>query len=143
MFLVVLYSCIVAQFFIGSLADFLLTSCILVAGSIIQVIYRRHSMQIYCRSGCISFLKAQSLHLVLAQYIVFIYSCIKLSIIMLISFIKEGIRGIVLGYISHLFYTLSYKPKQASHFLLKIILWFLRSIIRRGMLYYLCLLTQR
>jgi len=30
---------------------------------------------------------------------------------MLISFIKEGVRGRVLGQISRLLYTLSYKPK--------------------------------
>ena len=91
----------------------------------------------------ISFLKAQSLYLILAQYIVFTYSYIRFSIIILISFIKEGIRGIVSSYISRLFRILSYKLRQASYFLPKIILQFPRSIIRRGILYYLYPLTRR
>ena len=97
------------------------------------------------RSGLsyISFLKAQSLCIALVQQIVLIQSYIRFSIIMLISFIKEGVRGRVLGQISRLLYILSYKPKQASHFLLKIILQLLRSIIRKGTLYYLRLLTRR
>jgi hypothetical protein len=35
----------------------------------------------------------------------------RFSIIMLISFIKEGVRGRVLGQISRLPYILRYKPK--------------------------------
>ena len=141
MFLMVLCSCIVAWFFKGSLASSLLTSCILVVGGVTQVIYRRYIIQIYCKLSCISFLKAQSLYLASAQCIVFIYSCIRFSIVMLISFIKEGVKGIVLGYISCLFYILSYKPKQASYFLFKIISWLPKSIIRKGILYCLHLLT--
>ena len=108
-----------------------------------QVTYGRRSMRIRCGLSYISFLKAQSLRLTSTQYIVFTYSRTRFSIIILISFIKEGARGIVLGYTSHLFYTLSYKLRQASHFLSKIILQFPRSIIRRGMLYCLRPLIQR
>ena len=79
----------------------------------------------------------------LAQQIVLIQGYIRFSIIILISFIKEGVRGRVLGQISCLPYILSYKPKQASYFLPKIILQLLRSIIRKGILYYLRLLTRR
>ena len=135
MFLIVLYSYIVARFLKGSLTSSLLTSYILVTGGVAQVTCGRYSMQIYYRLSYISFLKAQSLRLMSAQYIVFTYSRIRFSIIMLISFIKQGIRGIVLGHISYLFYILSCKPKQASHFLPKIMSWFPRSIIRRGVLY--------
>ena len=78
-----------------------------------------------------------------AQQIVLIQGRIRFFIIMLISFIKEGVRGIVSAQISRLFYILSYKPKQASYFLPKIILQLLRSVIRKGTLYYLCLLTRR
>ena len=78
-----------------------------------------------------------------AQQIVLIQGRTRFSIIMLISFIKEGVRGRVLGQISRLLCILSYKPKQASYFLPKIILQLLRSIIRKGTLYYLRLLTQR
>ena len=131
----VLYSCIVAWFFRGSLTSSLLTSYILVIGGVVQVTCGRYSMWIYYRLSYISFLKARSLRLTLAQYIVFTCGRIRFSIIMLISFIKEGIRGIDLGQISCLFHILSYKPKQASYFLPKIILQFLRSIIRKGMLY--------
>ena len=91
----------------------------------------------------ISFLKAQSLYIALAQQIVLIQGYIRFSIIILISFIKEGVRGRVLGQISRLLYISSYKPKQASYFLSKIILQLLRSIIRKGILYYLRLLTRR
>ena len=100
-------------------------------------------MQIRCGLSCTSFSKAQSLRSALAQYIVLIHSCIRFSIVILISFIKEGVRGIVLGHISYLFRILSYKPKQASHFLFKIMSQFLRSIIRKGTLYYLRLSVQR
>ena len=62
---------------------------------------------------------------------------------MLISFIKDDAGGRVLGQISHLLYTLSYKPKQTNHFLPKIILQLPKSVIRKGILYYLCLLTRR
>ena len=143
-----LYSHIVAQLLIGSLTgslltSYTLTSYTLVTGGIAQVTYGRRSIQIRYGLSYISFLKAQSLYLMLAQCTVFTYSRIRFSIIILISFIKEGVRGIVLGHISRLFHILSYKPRQASHFLPKIILWFLRSIIKIGMLYYLCLLIQR
>ena len=100
-------------------------------------------MRIRYRLSYISFLKAQSLYIVLAQQIVLIQDYIRFSIIILISFIKEGVRGRILGQISRLLYILSYKPKQASHFLPKIILQLLRSIIRKGILYYLYLLIQR
>ena len=100
-------------------------------------------MQIRCGLSYISFLKAQSLYIVLAQQIVLIWGYIRFSIIMLISFIKEGVRGRILGQISRLLYILSYKPKQASYFLPKIILQLLRSIIRKGILYCLCPLTRR
>ena len=135
-----LYSYIVAWFLMGSLTGSLLTSCALAIGGITWVTYGRYSIQIHYRLSYISFLKAQSLYLMLAQYIVFTYGRIRFFIIILISFIKEGVRGIVLGYISRLFRILSYKLRQASHFLSKIILWFPRSIIRRGILYYLHLL---
>ena len=143
-----LCSRIVAWFLMGSLTGSLLTSCALTSctlaiGGITWVTCGRRSIWIYCGLSYISFLKAQSLHLILAQYIVFTYGRIRFSIIILISFIKEGVRGIVLGYISRLFHTLSYKPRQASHFLPKIILWFLRSIIRRGILYCLYPLIHR
>ena len=81
--------------------------------------------------------------MVLAWQIVLIQGRIRFSIIILISFIKEGVRGRVLGQISRLLYILSYKPKQASYFLPKIILQLLRSVIRKGILYYLRLLTRR
>ena len=143
-----LYSYIVAQLLIGSLTGFLLTSyaltsCTLVIGGIAQVTCGRYSIRIHYRLSYTSFLKAQSLRLTLAWCIVFTYGHIRFSIIILISFIKEGVRGIVLGYISHLFCILSCKLRQASYFLPKIILWFLRSIIRRGTLYYLRPLTRR
>ena len=147
-FLMGLCSHIVAQLFMGSLTgslptSYALTSCTLATGGIAQVTCRRHSIQICCRSSCISFLKAQSLCSTSAQCIVFTRSCIRFSIVMLISLIKEGVRGIVLGYTSRLFYTSSYKLRQASYFLPKIILWFPKSIIRRGTLYCLHLLIQR
>ena len=138
-----LYNYIVAQFLMGSLTGSLLTSYTLATGGITWVTCGRRSIRIHYRLSCISFLKTQSLRLTSAQYIVFTYSHIRFSIIMLISFIKESIRGIVLGHMSCLFCILSYKLRQASHFLPKIILWFLRSIIRRGTLYYLYLLTRR
>ena len=138
-----LYSHIVAQFLIGSLTGSLLTSCTLAIGGITWVTCGRHSIRIRCGLSYISFSKARSLRLMLAQYIVFTRGHIRFSIIMLISFIKEGIRGIVLGHTSRLFRTSSYKLRQASHFLPKIILWFPKSIIRRGTLYYLCPSTQR
>ena len=100
-------------------------------------------MQIHYGSSYISFLKAQSLYIVLAQQIVLTQGYIRFSIIILIYFIKEGVRGRVLGQISRLLYISSYKPKQASYFLSKIILQLLRSIIRKGILYYYCLLIQR
>ena len=112
-------------------------------GSIIQLVQGRCSIQIRYRLSYISFLKAQSLYIVLAQQIVLIQGYIRFSIIILISFIKEGVRGRVLGQISRLLYILSYKPKQASYFLPKIILQLLRSIIRKGILYCLRLLTRR
>ena len=138
-----LYSYIVAQLLVGSLTGFLPTSCALTSctsatGGIAQVTYGRCSIQIRYRLSCISFLKAQSLCLILAQCIVFTCGRIRFSIIILISFIKEGVRGIVLGHISRLFCTLSYKLRQVSYFLPKIISWFPRSIIRRGTLYCLC-----
>ena len=147
-FLMGLYSCIVAQFLIGSLTgslptSYTLTSYTLAIGGITWVTCGRHSIRIRCRLSCISFLKARSLRLTSAQYTVFTYSRIRFSIIILISFIKEGIRGIVLGHISRLFCILSCKLRQASYFLLKIILWFPRSVIRRGTLYCLRLLTRR
>ena len=143
-----LYSCIVARFLIGSLTGSLLTSCALTSytlaiGGITWVTCGRRSIQIRCGLSYISFSKAQSLRLTLAQYIVFTYGHIRFSIIILIFFIKKGIRGIVLGHISRLFRTLSCKLRQASHFFPKIILWFPRSIIRRGILYCLCLLIWR
>ena len=143
-----LYSYIVAWLLMGSLTGSLPTSCALtsytlVIGGIAWVTCGRYSIQIYYGLSYISFLKVQSLYLILAQYIVFTYSHIRFSIIILISLIKEGIRGIVLGHISRLFHILSYKIRQASHFLLKIISRFLRSVIRRGTLYYLRPLTQR
>ena len=138
-----LYSRIVAQFLMGSLADSLPTSCTLAIGGVIWVTCGRRSIRIYCGLSCISFLKAQSLRLALAQCIVFTRGHIRFFIIMLISFIKEGVRGIVLGHISRLFCTLSCKLRQAIYFLPKIILQFSRSIIRRGILYYLYLLIQR
>ena len=100
-------------------------------------------MQIRCGLSYIFFLKAQSLRIVLAQQIVLIQGYIRFSIIILISFIKEGVSGRVLGQISRLFYISSYKPKQASYFLPKIILQLLRSIIRKGILYYYYPLIQR
>ena len=90
-----------------------------------------------------SFSKARSLYIVSAQQVVFIRSRTRFSIIILISFIKEGIRGIVSGQISYLFRILSYRPKQASYFLPKIILQLLRSVIRKGALYYLRPSTRR
>ena len=138
-----LYSCIVTWFLIGSLTGSLLTSCTLVTGGITLVTYKQYNMQIRYRLSYISFLKAQSLCLILAQCIVFTYSYIRFSIIILISFIKEGVRGIVSGHISRLFYILSCKLRQASHFLPRIISWFLRSVIRRGILYCLCLSMRR
>src|SRR6266567_2900056 len=102
-----LYSRIVAQFLIGSLTGSLLTSCTLVIGGIILVTYRRRSMRICCGLSYISFLKAQSLHLMSAWCVVFTRGHIRFSIVMLISFIKESVRGIVLGHMSCLFYILS------------------------------------
>ena len=143
-----LYSRIVARFLMGSLTgslltSYALTSCTLAIGGIIWVTCGRRSIRIHYKLSYISFLKAQSLRLTLAQYIVFTYGYIRFSIIILISFIKEGVRGIVLGHISRLFCILSCKLRQASYFLPKIILWFPRSIIRRGILYYLRPLIQR
>ena len=143
-----LYSHIITQFLIGSLTGSLPTSCALTSytlatGDIAQVTYGRHSIRICCGLSYISFLKAQSLRLMLAWYMVFTYGYIRFSIIILISFIKEGVRGIVLGHTSRLFRMSSYKLRQASYFLPKIILWFPRSVIRRGMLYCLCPLTWR
>ena len=143
-----LYSYIVAQFLIGSLTgslptSYTLTSCTLATGGITWITCGQYSMRIHYRLSCISFLKARSLRSTSAQCIVFTYGRIRFSIIILISFIKEGVRGIVLGQISRLFRILSYKPRQASYFLPKIIFWFLRSVIRRGMLYYLRLLIWR
>ena len=100
-------------------------------------------MRIRCGLSYISFSNAQSLCIVLAQQIVLIQGYIRFSIIILISFIKEGVRGRVLDQISRLLYILSCKPKQASYFLSKIILQLLRSVIRKGILYYLRLLTRR
>ena len=143
-----LYSYIVAWLLMGSLTDSLLTSyaltsCTLVTGGIAWVTCVWYGIQIYYRLSYISFSKARSLYLTLAQCIVFTCGRIRLSIIMLIFFIKEGVRGIVLGHMSRLFCILSCKPRQASYFLSKIILWFLRSIIRRGTLYCLRPLTRR
>ena len=143
MFLVVPCSYIVAQFFRGSLTSSLLTSYTSVTGGKAQVICRRYNIQICYRSSYTSFSKAQSLRLISAWYIVFTYSHIRFSIIMLISFIKEGVRGIVLGHTSRLFYISSYKPRQASHFLSKIISWFPKSMIKKGTLYCLRLSTWR
>ena len=92
-----LYSYIVAWFLMGSLTGSLLTSCALAIGGITWVTCGRRSMRIYYGLSCISFLKAQSLRLILAWYIIFTYGRIRFSIIILISFIKEGVRGIVLG----------------------------------------------
>ena len=78
-----------------------------------------------------------------AQQIVLMQGYIRFSIIILISLIKEGVRGRISGQISCLPYILSYKPKQASYFLPKIILQLLRSVIRKGILYCLRLLTWR
>ena len=125
------------------LTSYALTSCTLATGGITWVTCGRYSIRIRCGLSYISFLKAQSLRLTSAWCIVFTYSYIRFFIIILISFIKEGVRGIVLGHMSRLFCTLSYKLRQASHFLPKIILWFPRSIIRRGTLYYLRPSTQR
>ena len=138
-----LYSSIVAQFLMGSLTRSLPTFYTLATGGITWVPCGRRSIRIRCGLSYISFSKAQSLRLTLAQYTVFTYGCIRFFIIILISFIKEGIRGIVSGHMSRLFCILSCKLRQASHFLPKIILWFPKSIIRRGMLYYLRLLIQR
>ena len=148
-----LYSHIVAQFLMGSLTGSLLTSCALTSytltpytlaiGGITQVTCGQYSIQICCGLSYISFLKAWSLRSALAQCIVFTCGRIRFSIIILISFIKEGIRGIVLGHISRLFRMSSCKLRQASYFLPKIILWFPRSIIKRGTLYCLRPLIQR
>src|SRR6266702_574531 len=100
-----------AWFLVGSLTGSLLTSYTLVTGGIILVTYRRHSMRICYRLSYISFLKAQSLRLTLAWYTIFTYSYIRFFIVMLISFIKEGVRGIVLGHTSCLFRILSCKPR--------------------------------
>ena len=100
-------------------------------------------MRIYCGLSYTSFLKAQSLYIVSAQQIVLTQGYIRFSIIILISFIKEGVRGRVSGQISRLLCMLSYKLKQASYFLPKIILQLLRSVIRKGTLYYLRPLTRR
>ena len=127
----------------GSLTGFLLTSGVSIMGGITWAIYGRHSMQICCGLSCTSFLKARSLHLASAQCIIFSYSRIRFFIMILISFIKEGVGGIVSGHISCWFYILSYKPKQASHFFFKIMSQFPKSIIRRGILYCLYPLTQR
>ena len=142
-FFVVLYGCIGPRFSTGVLAGSLLIFCVSVAGGIVQAIWGRHSIQICCGLSCTSFSKARSLCIALAQWAVFIHSCMRFSIIILISFIKEGVGGIVLGQTSCLFYTLSCKPKQASHFLPKIILWLPKSVIKKGTLYCLCLSTQK
>ena len=143
-----LYSYIVAWLLMGSLTGSLLTSCALTSytlatGGIVWVTCGRYSMRIHCGLSYISFSKAQSLHLTSAQYIVFTHGRIRFSIIILISFIKEGVRGIILGQISRLFYILNRKPKQANYFLPKIISQLPRSVIRKGILYCLYLLTQR
>ena len=111
-----LYSHIMARLLMGSLTGSLLTSCVLTScisaiGGIIWVTCGRRSIRIRCGLSYISFLKAQSLRLMSAWCIVFTYGYTRFSIIMLISFIKEGVRGIVLGYISCLFYILSYKSR--------------------------------
>ena len=147
-FLIGLYSCIVAQVLVGSLTGSLLTSCTLTSctsatGGIVWVTCRRRSIRIRYGSSCISFSKAQSLRSTSAWCTVFTRGRTRFSIVMLISFIKEGVGGIVLGHMSCLFCILSCKPKQASYFLFKIILWLFRSIIRKGILYYLYLLIQR
>src|SRR6266567_2161540 len=111
MFLIGLYSYIVVWFLIGSLTSSLLTSCTLVIGGIAWVICGRYSMRIYCGSSYISFSKAWSMRLISAWYTVFTHNHIRFSIVMLISFINEGVRGIVLGYISCLFHILSCKLK--------------------------------
>ena len=95
MFLIVLY--IEAWVLIGSLTGSLLTSGVLIAGGITQAIYGQYSMRICYGLSYISFLKARSLHSALVQYIIFIYGHIRFSIIILISFINKGIRGIVSG----------------------------------------------
>ena len=135
--------CIKAQVFIGSLISSLLIFGVLVIGGITQAICGRHNIQIYYGSSCISFSKAQFLHSTSAWCAMFIYGHIRFSIIILISFIKEGIRGIVSGHTSRQFHTLSCKPKQASHFFFKIMSQFPKSVIKRGILYCLCLLTRR
>src|SRR6266566_6622348 len=100
-----LCSYIVAWVLVGSLTGSLLifytlTSCTLVTGGIVWVTCGWYSIQIHYRSSCTSFSKARSLRLTLAWCTVFTYGCMRFSIVMLISFIKEGVRGIVLGYIS-------------------------------------------
>ena len=109
MFFIVLY--IKAQVLVGNLTSSLLASCVLVTEGITRVFWGRRNMRIRCRLSCISFSKAHSLYSILAQCIMFIYSCIRFFIIILISFIKEGIKGIVLGYTSCLFHILNCKPK--------------------------------
>ena len=137
-FLTALYSCIGPK-----LAGLLLTSWVSSTGSAILIVWGRRSIWTHCRLSCISFLKAQSLRIALAQWTVSIYSRIRFSIVMLISFIKEGVRGRVLGQTSRLLHTSSCKPRQASHFLSKIILQLSRSVIRKGILYYLRPSTRR
>ena len=143
-----LYNYIMAQFLVGSLTgslptSYALTSYTLATGGIVRVTYGRRNIQIHYRLSYTSFSKARSLRLMLAQYTVFTHGHIRFSIIILISFIKEGVRGIVSGYISRIFHILSYKLRQASYFLPKIILQFPKSIIRRGILYCLRPLTWR
>ena len=136
-FLTALYS------YIGpKLASLLLTSQVFSAGGAILVVQGQRSIQTCYGLSCTSFLKAWSLYIASAQQTVSIYSYIRFSIIMLISFIK-GVRGKVLGQTSHLLRTSSCKPREASLFFFKIILWLPRSVIRKGILYYLCPSTQR
>ena len=138
-----LYSYVGPKFSIGNLARSLLTSQVFSTGGILQVVQGRRSIQIRYGLSYISFLKAQSLRIASAQQIVLIQGRIRFSIIILISFIKEGVRGRVSGQINRLPYILSYNPKQGGYFHFKIILQLPRSVIKKGILYYLRLLIQR
>ena len=142
-FLAFLYSYIGPKFSMGDIARLLLISQVSSTGGVIQVIQGRRSIWTRCGLSYMSFLKAQSLCIALAQQILSIYGHIRFFIIMLISFIKEGIRGRVLGQTSRLLYILSYKSRQARHFIFKIILWLPRSVIRKEILYYLYPSTRR
>ena len=115
-FLAGLCNRIVARFLIGSLTgslptSYVLTSCISAIGGITWVTYGRRSMRICCGLSYISFSKAQSLRSTSAWCTVFTCGRIRFFIIMLISFIKEGIGGIILGHLSRLFRILSCKPR--------------------------------